>query len=193
MVDQYFFSNSVTFTQKLKPTAEKFSVEAEVKGQTCNDGGCYPVYASKTLSGTAKVDPAAKEEVEDPTEAVAAPTDSLQAAVDSLKPEAALAGSADDKSWWNNVEAEMKALEENPSGQNHSIWYIFIAGFIGGLIALMTPCVWPMIPMTVSFFLKQNKDRSKAIRSGIIYGLSIIVIYLALGIAVTARFSVRLP
>ena len=189
MVDQYFFSNSVTFTQKLKPTAEKFSVEAEVKGQTCNDGGCYPVYASKTLSGTAKVDPAAKEEVEDPTEAVAAPTDSLQAAVDSLKPEAALAGSADDKSWWNNVEAEMKALEENPSGQNHSIWYIFIAGFIGGLIALMTPCVWPMIPMTVSFFLKQNKDRSKAIRSGIIYGLSIIVIYLALGIAVTAIFG----
>lgn len=188
MVDQYFFSNSVTFTQKLKPTAEKFSVEAEVKGQTCNDGGCYPVYASKTLSGTAKVDPAAKEE-EDPTEAVAAPTDSLQAAVDSLKPEAALAGSADDKSWWNNVEAEMKALEENPSGQNHSIWYIFIAGFIGGLIALMTPCVWPMIPMTVSFFLKQNKDRSKAIRSGIIYGLSIIVIYLALGIAVTAIFG----
>ena len=67
--------------------------------------------------------------------------------------------------------------------------YIFIAGFVGGLIALVTPCVWPMIPMTVSFFLKQNKSRSKSIRTAIIYGTSIIVIYVALGLIVTSIFG----
>lgn len=189
MVDQYFFSNSVTFTQKLKPTAEKFSVGVEIKGQTCNDGGCYPVFASKSLSGKGKVDPAAaKEAEEEQVEAVVENTDSVHAA-ETLLPAADLSGSDADKSWWTNVEAEIKALEEDKDEESRSIWYIFIAGFIGGLIALMTPCVWPMIPMTVSFFLKQNKERAKAIRSGIIYGLSIIVIYLALGIAVTAIFG----
>ena len=189
MVDQYFFSNSVTFTQKLKPTAEKFSVGVEIKGQTCNDGGCYPVFASKSLSGKGKVDPAAAKEAEaEQVEAVVENTDSVHAA-ETLLPAADLSGSDADKSWWTNVEAEIKALEEDKDEESRSIWYIFIAGFIGGLIALMTPCVWPMIPMTVSFFLKQNKERAKAIRSGIIYGLSIIVIYLALGIAVTAIFG----
>ena len=189
MVDQYFFSNSVTFTQKLKPTAEKFSVDVEIKGQTCNDGGCYPVFASKSLSGKGKVDPAAaKEAEEEQVEAVVENTDSVHAA-ETLLPAVDLSGSDADKSWWTNVEAEIKALEEDKDEESRSIWYIFIAGFIGGLIALMTPCVWPMIPMTVSFFLKQNKERAKAIRSGIIYGLSIIVIYLALGIAVTAIFG----
>ena len=189
MVDQYFFSNSVTFTQKLKPTAEKFSVGVEIKGQTCNDGGCYPVFASKSLSGKGKVDPAAAKEAEaEQVEAVVENTDSVHAP-ETLLPAADLSGSDADKSWWTNVEAEIKALEEDKDEESRSIWYIFIAGFIGGLIALMTPCVWPMIPMTVSFFLKQNKERAKAIRSGIIYGLSIIVIYLALGIAVTAIFG----
>lgn len=193
MVNQHFFSNSVTFTQKLKPTSEKFSIDVEIKGQTCNDDGCYPVFASKKLSGLAKVDPKVAEEAatEEPEKnALEAAKDSVLT-TDSIAPAAtaAISGIEADQSWWTNVEAEMKALEKSTSTQDQSIWYIFIAGFIGGLIALMTPCVWPMIPMTVSFFLKQNKERSKAIRSGIVYGLSIIVIYLALGLAVTGIFG----
>jgi len=91
--------------------------------------------------------------------------------------------------WWANVEAELKVFEQDPGQQERSLWYIFIAGLIGGLIALVTPCVWPMIPMTVSFFLKQNKTRRKAIASAAIYGASIIVIYVLLGLVVTALFG----
>ncbi|MDE5713299.1 MAG: thioredoxin family protein, partial [Muribaculaceae bacterium] len=78
---------------------------------------------------------------------------------------------------------------DNPSQQGRSLLYIFIAGFIGGLIALVTPCVWPMIPMTVSFFLKQNKTKKKSVMTASIYGLSIIVIYVGLGLVVTALFG----
>ena len=66
---------------------------------------------------------------------------------------------------------------------------IFVYGFLGGLVALITPCVWPMIPMTVSFFLKRTKDRSKSIRDALVYGLSIILIYLTLGLVITAIFG----
>ena len=91
--------------------------------------------------------------------------------------------------WWRNVEAEMKVFSEAPEQQSRSLWYIFIAGFIGGLIALVTPCVWPMIPMTVSFFLKQNKTKRKSVAAAATYGVSIIVIYVLLGIIVTAIFG----
>ena len=72
---------------------------------------------------------------------------------------------------------------------NSSIWYIFFWGFIGGLLALMTPCVWPMIPLTVSFFLKKGTSRSRSIRDAAIYGASIIVIYLVLGLTITLIFG----
>lgn len=62
---------------------------------------------------------------------------------------------------------------------NHSLFYIFFIGFVGGLLALVMPCIWPIIPMTVSFFLKRAKnDKKKGIRDAITYGLSIVVIYL---------------
>ena len=79
-------------------------------------------------------------------------------------------------------------MDDTPSA-DHSLWYIFLAGLLGGFLALLTPCVWPIIPMTVSFFLKRNKERSKAIREAFTYGLSIIVIYVALGLLVTALFG----
>ena len=67
--------------------------------------------------------------------------------------------------------------------------YIFITGFLGGLLALFTPCVWPIIPMTVSFFLKRSKDKKKGIRDAWTYGASIVVIYVALGLAITLIFG----
>ena len=115
-------------------------------------------------------------------------TDSLQASEGFMEPAANLSGVSADK-WWANCEAEIRAFSDNPGQQSRSLWYIFIAGFIGGLIALVTPCVWPMIPMTVSFFLKSNKSRAKSIQTAVVYGLSIIVIYVALGLIVTGLFG----
>ena len=89
---------------------------------------------------------------------------------------------------WRNVEKELNSFTDE-EGEDSSLWMLFILGFGGGLIALLTPCVWPIIPMTVSFFLKRSKERSKAIREAVIYGISIVVIYLALGLIVTLVFG----
>ncbi|MDE5876483.1 MAG: thioredoxin family protein [Muribaculaceae bacterium] len=200
-VDQYFYDGKVTFTQKLIPTAPDFSVDVELKGQACNDSGCVPLFASQTFKGKAPVaakatEPEPKSEaapettVEQKAEAIATMTDSLQANTPALTPGANLSGiNAPEQGWWANVEAELKVFEDNPEQQGRSLWYIFLAGFIGGLIALVTPCVWPMIPMTVSFFLKQNKSRSKSIAAATTYGASIIVIYVVLGLLVTILFG----
>ncbi len=193
-VDQYFYDGTVTFTQKLKPTSDKFTASVEVKGQACNDSGCVPLFASHTFNGKAPVapsteEPSAAEGEKNGADALAEMTDSLQSAEAPLMPAADLSGMSTDQSWWENVEPELKAFSDDPEQQSRSLWYIFIAGFIGGLIALVTPCVWPMIPMTVSFFLKQNKSKSKSIATAAVYGLSIIVIYVALGILVTVLFG----
>lgn len=197
-VDQYYYDGTVTFTQKLKPTASDFTATVEVKGQACNDSGCVPLFASKTFKGKSPVagnaveekavDAKAEKEM-DGAEALAQMTDSLQASESPLMPAADISGITADQSWWENVEAELMVFSDDPGQQSRSLWYIFIAGFIGGLIALVTPCVWPMIPMTVSFFLKQNKSKSKSIATAAVYGLSIIVIYVALGILVTVLFG----
>ena len=187
LVDEHYYTGTVSFTQKIKPTSEKFSVGVEIKGQTCNDGGCFPVFASHTFSGKAIIsDKDAAKDDETTQEPTAEETMTL--AADSLQTSTAPADQ-DTSRWWSSVKEEIRTLESPGEAQTRSIWYIFIAGFIGGLIALLTPCVWPMIPMTVSFFLKQNKNRRKSISMALTYGFSIIVIYLALGLAVTAIFG----
>lgn len=188
--DEYFYTGQVSFTQKLKPSAEKINVTAEVNGQVCRENQCVPVFAQKSLTAVVKLPlENSTPDGEKESDAIAAMTDSLQSAEAPLMPAANLSGMQADRSWWDSVEAEIKVFEQSPSQQSRSLWYIFIAGFIGGLIALLTPCVWPMIPMTVSFFLKQNKSRKKGIASGAMYGAAIVVIYLTLGIAVTAIFG----
>ena len=206
MVDEHYYTGTVTFTQRLRPTAEKWSAKVEIGGQYCNDSGCYRISEGHSFSGScpasllkkqdakesARAEKESSEEKqkekEEIVESLAAMTDSLQASEGFLVPGANLSGVHADK-WWANCEAEIKVFEDDPAQQSRSLWYIFIAGFIGGLIALVTPCVWPMIPMTVSFFLKSNKSKSKSIRSALIYGLSIIVIYVGLGLIVTGLFG----
>jgi len=90
--------------------------------------------------------------------------------------------------WWQPAIDDLNAFG-NSGTQGKSLWWIFLMGLLGGLIALFTPCVWPIIPMTVSFFLKRTKDRKKAIKDAITYGISIVVIYLTLGLAITAIFG----
>lgn len=198
LVDQHYYTGTVTFTQKIKPTDKNFSVEFELKGQACNDTGCVPLFASHTFKGTALVKADVKEaeekkkeeakEHEEKVEAIVEMTDSLQKAETPLLPAANMSG-VSDTSWWDNVEAELRVFSDDPEQQSRSLLYIFLAGFIGGLIALVTPCVWPMIPMTVSFFLKQNKSKKKSVITATVYGLSIIVIYVGLGLIVTALFG----
>ena len=92
--------------------------------------------------------------------------------------------------WWQPVTEQLEALDSEANIANHSLWYIFIVGFIGGLLALVMPCIWPIIPMTISFFLKRAKDdRRKGIKDAMTYGLSIVVIYLGLGLLITAIFG----
>ena len=206
-MEQYFYSGDVVFTQKLIPTAKDYSIDVEIKGQGCNEYGCVQVFGSHSFSGKAPLTSVRKEEISktadndgtlsaddkpddyQKAELLAQMTDSLQRSEPFMTPAANLSGITAHESWWENVEAEMMVFSDDPHQQERSLWYIFIAGFIGGLIALVTPCVWPMIPMTVSFFLKQNKSRRKSVATAAIYGLSIIVIYVALGIVVTVLFG----
>lgn len=190
-VEEHVYEGTVTFRQKLKAAAEKWTAKVEIGGQVCDDAGCFRIVEGHSFTGTAPLTDEVKKEAEKLEENS---TDSVASALagDSIpgNSDANLLAGDNTNLWWKNVEAEMKAFSENPKEESRSLWYIFIAGFIGGLIALVTPCVWPMIPMTVSFFLKSGKkDKSKSIKSAMVYGLGIIVIYVALGIIVTAIFG----
>lgn len=94
-----------------------------------------------------------------------------------------------DQEGWQPVVEEIRAMSTDPISQSNSLWVIFISGFVGGLLALLTPCVWPMIPLTVSFFLKKQQSRRKAISEAVLYGLSIIVIYVGVGLIITLLFG----
>lgn len=167
----------VTFTQKLKITDGKtHEIDGYVYFQGCNDQTCIsPSKAPFNISvGTG---PEAEEE--------APATDSVAPAVTQTAQPATAAGNGTD--WWAPV--EITDSEAERTSADNPWWVIFLWGFGGGLIALLTPCVWPMIPMTVSFFLKKSGNRRKAVTDALIYGISIVVIYLSLGLAITAIFG----
>ena len=204
-VEEHYWAGTVKFTQKLKATEPTYTAKVEISGQVCNDGSCFQVFGSHKFEGKAPVAASKKDEetkdkkdeitsdaeetsTMEKADAVAEMVDSLQNSDAPLVPGVNLSN-VDTSDWWANVEAEFKVFEDDPQQQSRSLWYIFIAGFLGGLIALVTPCVWPMIPMTVSFFLKQNKTRRKSIMAAVTYGISIIVIYVLLGLLVTVLFG----
>lgn len=124
------------------------------------------------------------------TQLVATKTDSVVAKNDTVPANSNVEiTAADVTSWWTPVVKELKAFGEQSEYADASLFYIFLLGFLGGLLALFTPCVWPIIPMTVSFFLKRSDDRKKGIRDAVTYGLAIIVIYVALGLLITLMFG----
>ena len=192
-----YFENQVTFAQKIKFTKPEYNIDCFLEYGACNDETCLPPSEvamkksgkSPVVKEPEKKDEAAKDEAaedeaaEDGADAAAEVKDSL--ATDS----AALMAltDADKAGWWTPVTGELSKYQQ-PVGSS-SLLYIFLAGLLGGFLALLTPCVWPIIPMTVSFFLKRNKNRKKAIREAVTYGLSIIVIYVLLGIIVTLLFG----
>ena len=190
------FEGSVTFSQRLEITdAKAFAYEGYLKGQACQDN-CVQVdydfnFSSKQLSkALLALTAAIPSEETTTTEAETDSTETTALAVTDTLSAGATGESISEASYWAPVVEQLKDYgDSNQKQSNASLLYIFIYGFLGGLIALITPCVWPMIPMTVSFFLKRTKSRKAAIRDAMIYGLSIIVIYVALGLIITAIFG----
>jgi thiol:disulfide interchange protein DsbD len=194
-----FFEKAVTFVQKIRFTKPEYDIDCYVEYGACNDESCLPPSeASLKVKGKS---PGKSEEVRVKSEEFATAAvpeaekdDDAPAVKDSLtavKSDSLIVENGSSSlSLWQPVIQELNAYSgENPSGESMSWWLIFLEGLLGGFIALFTPCVWPIIPMTVSFFLKRNKDRSKAIREATTYGLSIVVIYVLLGLAVTLLFG----
>ena len=196
-----FYSGQVSFRQTLRITDPKaFAFSGAIRYMVCNDEQCLPptnwdfTIALKELGKVAAAPAAEQTEAKaeaTPTAEVAQPltADSTQQAADSAAVAPAEPSDAA-SALWTPVISELKAYGDRAlSGADSGLLMLFFAGFVGGLVALVTPCVWPMIPMTVSFFLKRSKDRKKGIRDAAIYGLAIIVIYLALGLSVSALFG----
>ena len=196
-----FYSGQVSFRQTLRITDPKaFAFSGAIRYMVCNDEQCLPptnwdfTIALKELGKVAAAPVAEQTEAKaeaTPTAEVAQPltVDSAQQAADSTAVAPAEPSDAA-SALWTPVISELKAYGDRAlSGADSGLLMLFFAGFVGGLVALVTPCVWPMIPMTVSFFLKRSQDRKKGIRDAAIYGLAIIVIYLALGLSVSALFG----
>ena len=196
-----YFEGSVTFIQKIKFTKPQYSINCYLEYGACNDETCMPptsVDFIKSGNAPAVAKDAAADKADNAAAANAAATASEEGATaeegatvsgDSVAASMNVAApdSATTATLWQPVISDLKAYEAAPT--DSSLLYIFFAGLIGGFLALLTPCVWPIIPMTVSFFLKRNKERSKAIREAVTYGISIVVIYVVLGLVVTLLFG----
>lgn len=198
------WEGKVTLTQKFTVTEDKYNIDGDLQFMSCNDQTCTPP-ATESFSFTGKAgtppkenteeeaksddkaqDPAQEEKAEDAAVTDTATTTLL--AGDSIDAAATSTSSGGDL--WAPVKFTDSESSENPQGSgNRSLWFLFGACFLGGLLALLTPCVWPIIPLTVSFFLKKGNSKTKSITSAVTYGISIIVIYVLLGVLVTAIFG----
>ena len=158
-IDLKYFAKEVTFRQKVNVTNGTPTVNGSVRYMTCDDSRCLPPETTEFSIDLGKA---------------GTPASAIQEAeigTDQI------------------VKADTEKSNSDNAPKKKSLWRVFITGIIGGLIALVTPCVWPMIPMTVSFFLKSADDKKKGIRNAIVYGLSIILIYDLLGLGVTLLFG----
>ncbi|WP_028909856.1 protein-disulfide reductase DsbD family protein [Prevotella sp. AGR2160] len=209
-----YFEHNVTFVQKVRFTKPNYHIDAYLTYGACNDENCMPpsdVTINKS-GKSPKVDGAAAADAtmpngSDAALAAAAGDPQAQALLAKAKADSLAAlktdsaarvdsaataslSKADEDQLWKPVIDQLKAYGGNSNMAGHGILYLFVMGFLGGLLALVMPCIWPIIPMTVSFFLKRSKDnKGKGVRDAITYGISIIVIFLALGIIVTACFG----
>lgn len=200
-----WYSGTVTFTQKIKVTdAKAFKLAGELEFMACNDETCLPPERVEfsfnrkhiTMTDAGVVAGESDDQAAADSLSLELGTDSLSVSADGenagqlVNPTKIAEALSDDVDLWTPVIDELKAFGESPlDGTDSSLLFIFLAGFAGGFIALLTPCVWPMIPMTVSFFLKRTKNKKKAIKDAVMYGVSIIVIYLALGLLITGIFG----
>ena len=200
-----YFESTAQFVQKLKLTGGDYKIEGFLEFGACNDENCLPpTQVEFNFSGKAEAAKGAAAAT--PAEKVTAPaedtkTETQPASQTETPADTAsigIIGGADGPTdinvagnidLWKPVINDLQSYGETTSQDDMSWIYIFITGFLGGLLALFTPCVWPIIPMTVSFFLKRSKDKKKGIRDAWTYGASIVVIYVTLGLAITLIFG----
>ena len=206
-----YFENTAKFIQKVKLTGGAYEIEGYLEYGACDDESCLPpTQVPFKFSGVAKAGNAAatkteQSKAEQPEQKVVDKADKKEEATSvaskdssammELVPATTTEAATDiqpavaSSELWKPVISDLQALGEEHGQEDMSWIYIFITGFLGGLLALFTPCVWPIIPMTVSFFLKRSKDKKKGIRDAWTYGASIVVIYVALGLAITLIFG----
>lgn len=180
-----YFESSVTFVQKVRFVKPDYDIDCYLEYGACNDKSCLPPSTCdlKKQGRVKEVLPTSPAVPSEPVDKTPVPVsvDSVTADSVAIVPVAPVA----DSDLWQPVISELRAYGADDSITDHSLLYILLMGFVGGLLAVCMPCIWPIIPMTVSFFLK----RAKGIKDAITYGLSIIVIYLGLGLLVTAIFG----
>ena len=206
-----YFENTAKFVQKVKFTGGAYAIGGYLEYGACDDESCLPpTQVPFKFSGVAKAGNAAatkteQSKAEQPEQKVVDKADKKEEATSvaskdssammELVPATTTEAATDiqpavaSSELWKPVISDLQALGEEHGQEDMSWIYIFITGFLGGLLALFTPCVWPIIPMTVSFFLKRSKDKKKGIRDAWTYGASIVVIYVALGLAITLIFG----
>ena len=216
-MDVRYFEKAVTFVQKIRFTKPTYDIDCYVEYGACNDRSCLPPSkANLRLSGKSPRPPHMEGQIPPPRpedgqrpprpddgEMAPSPDNGEQppkpedsnlnpdpVAEAGANTDSTAMGESDLSQLWQPVVNELQNYNgDTGATEGMSWWIIFLEGLLGGFIALFTPCVWPIIPMTVSFFLKRNKDRAKAIREATTYGLSIVVIYVLLGLAVTLLFG----
>lgn len=199
-----YYEGHATFTQRVELLDKDYELKGYLKYGACNDENCLPpTSVNAIVKGTDGPAPTAESKAEEAAaqqQAMAnglpttqtdtmgnnvAATDTAAAAV-AVQP----LDSAATQALWTPVIKELRNFGAGADDVSGKAWYyIFFLGFVGGLVALFTPCVWPIMPMTVSFFLKRSGNRRKGIRDAITYGVSIVVIYVALGLIITTLFG----
>ena len=201
-----YFEHTAQFTQRIELTDKQYEVKGYLRYGACNDENCLPPttveMSAKGVDGPEKAvavaAPAAADKAADmeaeAKELVPAMIDTAATALSEnaaapAQAQVAVLDSATIRQLWTPVTDKLQALGESHGAAGKGLLLIFGLGFLGGLLALVTPCVWPIIPMTVSFFLKRNSDRAKGIRDALTYGAAIIVIYVLLGLVITTLFG----
>ena len=181
-MDVRYFEHTATFVQKVKFTKEKYVIDCYLEYGACNDEMCMPPSSAEFKKEGKRPTPDPSLLMEGKEDNVK--TDTVARVVLAENTDSINNTASTDSTLWVPTPLPQQGAEEGGS-----LFAIFLAGLLGGFIALLTPCVWPIIPMTVSFFLKRNKGRAKAIREALTYGLSIVIIYVALGLLITLLFG----
>ena len=181
-MDVRYFEHTATFVQKVKFTKEKYVIDCYLEYGACNDEMCMPPSSAEFKKEGKRPTPDPSLLMEGKEDNVK--TDTVARVVLAENTDSINNTASTDSTLWAPTPLPLQEGEGS-----HGLFAIFIAGLLGGFIALLTPCVWPIIPMTVSFFLKRNKGRAKAIREALTYGLSIVIIYVALGLLITLLFG----
>lgn len=189
-----YFENEATFVQKIKFTKPQYDIDCYLEYGACSDESCLPP-SEVELKKSGEVSLAVSADKKETTE------DKKEKEEDRIQPDTAKADTveadttkaevfSDEADLWAPVTEELRSLGSGEDLAERSLWWLLLMGFLAGLAAVCMPCIWPIIPMTVSFFLKRSKDdRRKGLRDAFAYGLSIIVIYVGLGMLVTAIFG----